>query len=325
MLSTKNLILKESDVPSYWVFAHYLKLNQDLTGQDIKLKSVWNPTERTASMCVYVDKMQSCYMFKDFSTGKGGDKITFVKELFSLSYGGAVEKIINDYNHFVRNHGIKKIEFKPEAKWEIELIKTRSWTEDDAKYWLQYRIGSTMLNKYNVKPIDYYNLIKQDDENLSKIKITSPTMYGYYDKSGNVYKIYQPHNKKRKFYKAFSHIQGIDQLEYQQPYLVITSSLKDVMCLDGFGYNIEVIAPDSENTLIKPYIIENLKGKYKKIITLFDNDEAGKAAIKKYKDIYSINGIYLDLSKDLSDSVKEFGFDKVHHELKSVLKETIHK
>ncbi len=111
MLSTKNLILKESDVPSYWVFAHYLKLNQDLTGQDIKLKSVWNPTERTASMCVYVDKMQSCYMFKDFSTGKGGDKITFVKELFSLSYGGAVEKIINDYNHFVRNHGIKKIEF----------------------------------------------------------------------------------------------------------------------------------------------------------------------------------------------------------------------
>ena len=33
------------------------------------------------------------------------------------------------------------------------------------------------------------------------------------------------------------------------------------------GYNIEVIAPDSENTMIKPHIIENLKKKYKKVIT----------------------------------------------------------
>ena len=51
------------------------------------------------------------------------------------------------------------------------------------------------------------------------------------------------------------------------------------MCLKSFGYNIEVIAPDSENSLIKPHVIENLKVKYKKVITLFDNDEAGKKAI----------------------------------------------
>lgn len=324
MLSTKNLILKHSDVPSYWVFGYYLKLNQNLTGQDIKMKSIWNPTERTASMCIYVDKMQNCYMFKDFSTGKGGDKINLVRELFNLTYGGAVEKIINDYNSFVKTNGTVKIDFKPDSKWELELIQTGSWTQDDANYWLQYRIGSTMLGKYNVKPIDYYNLIKQDDDNISKIKIANLMMYGYYNKSGEVYKIYQPNNSKRKFYKVFSHIQGIDQLEYNQPYLVIASSLKDVMCLDSFGYNIEVIAPDSENTMIKPYIIENLKNKYKKIITLFDNDDAGKNAIDKYKQLYNINGTSLDMSKDLSDSVKDFGWEKVHNKLKVILKETIH-
>lgn len=322
MLSTKNLILKESDVPSYWVFKYYLNLTEDLTGQDIKIKSAWNPTERTPSLCIYVDKSQSCYMFKDFSTGKGGDKINLIKELFNISYGAAVEKIIADYNEYIKRNGTTKISFKVESKWEPELIATRSWTQDDARYWLQYRIGSTMLNKYNVRPIDYYNLTKQDT--ADKIKIQSRFMYGYYDKSGNVYKIYQPYNKKHKFYKAFSHIQGIDQLKYDQPYLVIASSLKDVMCLDSFGYNVEVIAPDSENTMIKPYIIENLKNKYKKIITLFDNDDAGKKAIERYKQVYGINGTSLDMSKDLSDSVKEFGWEKVHSQLKVILKETIH-
>ena len=33
-------------------------------------------------MWVFVDKGQ--YKFKDFSTGKGGNKIDFVKELFNL-------------------------------------------------------------------------------------------------------------------------------------------------------------------------------------------------------------------------------------------------
>ena len=34
-----------------------------------------------------------------------------------------------------------------------------------------------------------------------------------------VYKIYQPRNKKFKFIKVKPHLQGIDQLEYKQPYL----------------------------------------------------------------------------------------------------------
>ncbi len=95
------------------------------------------------------------------------------------------------------------------------------------------------------------------------------------------------------------------------------------MCLKQFGYNLEVIAPDSENTLIKPYIIANLKTKYKKVITLFDNDKAGINAINKYKSMYDINGFHLSLSKDLSDAYKEFGFDKVHHELKDLLRKTL--
>ncbi|CAI8202948.1 MAG: Uncharacterised protein [Arcobacter lacus] len=97
------------------------------------------------------------------------------------------------------------------------------------------------------------------------------------------------------------------------------------MCLKGMGYNIEVICPDSENTMIKPHIIFNLKQKYKKIITLFDNDDAGLKAIERYASTYNIQGCALSICKDISDAMKNHGFDKVHAMLKPLLKETLNK
>jgi hypothetical protein len=325
MINTKSLVVNVSSVPSYWAFQYYLKLSETLNGQDLKIRSIWNPIERTPSMCIYVDKQKQCYMYKDFSTGKGGNKINLLRDMFDLNYSEAVERLINDYNHYVKKHGTAKLEFKPQSKWEIEFVKTRPWNQSDAQYWLQFRIGSSMLNEYNVRPIDYYNLVKEEDGKIQKKTIRGKHMYGYYNKHNEVFKIYQPFRDQFKFYKVGSYIQGIDQLKYNQPYLVICSSLKDAMCLKGFGYNLEVIAPDSENTMIKPYIIENLKEKYEKIITLFDNDEAGKKAIDAYAKAYDINGTALTICKDISDAIKEHGFKKVHEILKPLLKETIHK
>jgi hypothetical protein len=92
------------------------------------------------------------------------------------------------------------------------------------------------------------------------------------------------------------------------------------MCLKSFGYNVETIAPDSENSILKPLIVNHLLQKYKRVVTLFDNDEAGMKAITKYNEVYGIDGNYLSLDKDLSDAVKNFGLQKTHEQLKPLLK-----
>jgi DNA primase len=314
MISTKNLILDGSSVPSTWVFEFYLDLPERLNGQNVQIKSVFHPNERTPSMWIFVDKGQ--YKFKDFSTGKGGNKIDLVKELFNIDFSKAVFKIGQDYNKFITEKGeYSQSTIKPEAKYKVDGIKTRDWNEYDKRFWLQFNIGEDILNKYNVKPLEYYHMVKEDN----KITIKQLYIYGYFSKN-EVYKIYQPRNKKFKFIKVKPHLQGLDQLEYNQPYLVICSSLKDAMCLKQFGYNLEVIAPDSENTVIKPYIIENLKKKYKKVVTLFDNDVAGHTAVGKYQELYDIKGTWLDSSKDIADLVKEKGFADAHKEIKVKLK-----
>jgi len=326
MISTKNLILDGSKVPSTWVFEFYLDLPERLNGQNVQIKSVFHPSERTPSMWVFVDKGQ--YKFKDFSTGKGGNKIDLVKELFSIDYSKAVFKIGKDYNKFITEKGeYSQSTIKPEAKYKVESVNPRKWFDWDAEFWLNFNIGQNMLDKYNVQPLNFYRMVKESDE-ARDVKtigglLAKSYIYGYFDKDDNIYKIYQPKNKKFKFIKVKPHLQGIDQLEYNQPYLVICSSLKDAMCLKQFGYNLEVIAPDSENTIIKPYIIENLKKKYKKVVTLFDNDVAGHNAVNKYEQLYDIKGTWLDSSKDIADLVKEKGFADAHKEIKVKLKSVL--
>jgi len=196
-----------------------------------------------------------------------------------------------------------------------------SYTEDP-NFEDVYYVGEVKAMTIPEVKKHFPHISNEELEKLQKYNSNNNYIYGYFTQDGEVYKIYQP-KSKRRFFKVKSHIQGLDQLKYNQPYLVICSSLKDAICLKSFGYNIEVIAPDSENTMIKPYIIENLKNKYKKCITLFDNDDAGYKAIKRYNEVYQIKGTSLQLSKDISDAISQFDFKTVHQELKPLLKEAL--
>ena len=85
MFSTKGFVDNKNDVNSAWVFEYYLTLPERLNGQDLKIKSVFNPNERTPSMCIYLCPYKNEYKFKDFSTGKQGSKVDLVQELFDLT------------------------------------------------------------------------------------------------------------------------------------------------------------------------------------------------------------------------------------------------
>tara|TARA_R110000803_G_scaffold79858_2_gene145584 strand:+ start:2835 stop:3809 length:975 start_codon:yes stop_codon:yes gene_type:complete len=324
MISTKNFADNKEDINSAWVFEYYLTLPEKLCGQDIKIKSIYNTSERTPSMCIYLCPYKNEYKFKDFSTGKQGSKVDLVQTLFDLNYSRALFRIVEDYNKWVMDGGIfDNKEFIPAPKFQLDFAMQREWNNEDAEYWLQFNIGVNMLKEYKVFPLEYFNMVKEHEDKIEKIKIEKKGIYAYYNNEGDVYKIYQPHSSKNKFTKVKEYLQGMDQLTYKKDYLIITSSLKDGMCLNSFGFNLDFIAPHSENTMLKPHIIHNLKSKYKKILSLFDNDEAGHAAMETYKRVYNIEGVYIKSEKDLSDAVKKYGADAVKPKLFNLIKERI--
>jgi len=317
MFKTKNLVHNIKDVPVGWIFQEFCSLKEKLTGQDVKIKSLFNPKERTPSMCIYTDK-SSTYKYKDFSTGKGGSAVDLVKDLKQISYHKACQLIVENYNDFVlhNNGGYDIKEFKQASKYKVTSYAMRSWSTQDQYFWTQFNIGSKLLEAHIVRPLESYCMTKDDNE----LCIKGLYLYGYFKADGTLYKIYQPKTLDKKFIKVTDYTQGIHQCTGEK-YLIITSSLKDVMSIKSLKLkHLDIIAPDSENTMLKHEMMEDLKDKYKKIILLFDNDDAGIESMKKYKEKFPyVQLAVLPMSKDVSDSIKDYGAKEVRNRLVPIL------
>lgn len=317
MFKTKSLVHDIKDVPTAWIFEHFCNLKEKLTGQDVKIKSLFNPKERTPSMCIYMNKSNT-YKYKDFSTGRAGSAIDLIKDITQLPFHKTCLLIIEKYNDFVlHNNGGYDIEkFQRASKYKVTSYKLRSWTTQDQYFWTQFNIGSKLLEEFHVKPLESYCMTKDED----RLCIKGLYLYGYFKADGSLYKIYQPKTLDKKFIKVTDYIQGMHQSSGES-YLIITSSLKDVMSIKSLKLsNIDVIAPDSENTMLKQDLMDELKDKYNKIIVMFDNDDAGIKAMIAYKQKFPfIETALLPMSKDVSDSIKDSGAKEVRNRLVPIL------
>jgi len=328
MLSTENLISNISEVPREWVFEYYLKLDEKLCGQDVKLKSPFNPIDKNPSAYVFWSQRLGSYQFKDFSTNINGDGVSLVKALLNLSTRGeAAHKIMVDYNEFKLSNkeDYSLREFKVQQRYKVVSFEKTNWTTLDQKFWTQFHIGSKLLEQYKVCPLVGYKMTKEVAGEVKELEVKGRHyIYGYFREDGTLYKIYQPMLRENKFLKVREYIQGTDQLTYKKDYLVITSSLKDLMGFTRLGYKeAESVAPDSENVLMSASVMSSYKLRYKGVCTLFDNDDAGIKAMKKYVDTYGVKGVLLPLSKDLSDSMRDNTLLKVKEVLTPLLKKAL--
>jgi len=316
MFKTKNLVHDIKDVPIPWIFEHFCKLKEKLTGDDIKIKSLFTK-ERTPSMCIYFDNARQMYKYKDFSSGKGGSAIDLVKELTQKSYHQACQQVIEEFNDYVlhNNGGYNVQEFKQASRYKVTSIVPRSWSTQDQTYWTQFNIGTRLLSEHKVVPLESYYMEKDDKQ----LHIRGLYLYGYFKADGTLYKIYQPKTQDKKFIKVSDYVQGSDQLKDHR-FLVITSSLKDIMALKSLKLSVDYIAPDSENALIRKELMNEYFKKYEKIIVLFDFDEAGIKAMERYKELYpEILTAVLPMSKDPSDSIRDYGPKEVRNRLVPIL------
>lgn len=320
MISTKNLY-EIGDIPQTWVFEYYLRLQEKLVGQDVKILSVFNVKDKVPSMCIYVDAISGNYKFKDFSSGLQGGHIRLIMNMYNITYQEAAVKIIQDYEEYRKhNTAAEKVELVHHDRFKVTDYQIRHWTNLDQNYWLNYSISSGLLEYYNVAPLEYFTMSKEEpDGKLVEMVTKRNYIYGYFRKDGTLFKIYLPKTPDKKFIKVGNYIQGVEQLVGKE-YLIITSSMKDLMAFTRLGFdNIESIAPDSENSMLPGSFVEKIKKKYKKVLVLFDNDDPGIKSMAAYKNKHGLDYIRFELEKDLSDAVKAHGVEKVKKQLSKLI------
>jgi hypothetical protein len=327
MFSSKNFIQNVHQVPSTWIFETYLGLAEPLSGQRVRMNSMFNPADKTPSMFLYYDRTNDVYKYKCFSTGRGGSAIELMMQIWNCNFRQAAIRITDDYTEFLKSGKRCDTKIVEHSTWVVTDYTIRKWSRTDASFWLSYNITSANLEEHNVRPIDRYTMTKKslDGAPEQEFIVSSKNLYGYFTKEGVLYKIYQPFNNDRKFIKICDYVQGMDQLKGHK-HLIITSSLKDLMACKSLPYlQVDLIAPDSENTILDKSLIEELKDKYEGIVTMMDSDQPGINSMQKYKELYNLPFVYLPQEKDLSDIVKMHGAQKTLQYLAPVLHRSLDK
>ena len=262
-------------------------------------------------------------LYKDFGyPDHTFDCFSYVKFKFNVPFINALKIIDCDFNLNLSNKkedslftmgylGHSQIQPKYIKKQTIIQKKHRAWNKDDAKFWRKYLVSKKILNTFAVEPISHFWI----NNNRFTCKSIS-----YAFKFKNRYKIYSPYEEKNKWLSNTkkTDVQGYNQLPNKGERLIITSSLKDVMCLHAAGYH--SIAMQSEMQIPDEKLISELKERFNTIEILYDNDfdkenNPGQAMANKICALYGFKNICLPnefKSKDPSDLVNKVGnFNKL--------------
>lgn len=265
--------------------------------------------DKTPSFGCFYSKKTKQLLFKDHGTGQCGNVVKFV-ELYTgkTNYSDILQDIVQRLKITNDTELVSSKQYIPSTETVIGVVR-QEFTETDINYWKQFNISTTTLKKFGVNSIKYYlcnGVVKSIYENENP-------MYAY--KVYNHFKIYKPlADKYTKWRNNLTEldIQGFKQLPKTGDTLIITKSMKDVMCLYEMG--IPAISPSSESTFIPDKILEQLKKRFKRIIIMFDRDGAGITYLRKMSRKTGLEGMLVHKkfrAKDISDAIRDNGFDKV--------------
>lgn len=306
---------------SIWGFKHFCNLEEDLIGQNVRIKSIFNK-EKTPSMWIYFTEGE--YLFKCFSSGNSGDIINLIEHLTGKPYCEAEDMLREAYINADVQVNPLIITSKTRIKFLLDTYEVRHWFDYDVKYWKQFNVELKDLANYNIMPLGSYTLKRHHSDKEDVLKVSNKYVYGFFNNKGELFKVYSPYCKNFKFYNIRTYLQGLDQLTFKVPTLLIVSSMKDILSFNSLKFKtIECVAPSSENSYLTLPQITLFRNKYKNILTLFDYDRAGLNASTFYKKNYGINYIELPMAKDISDSIKKEGKVPVKELLQVNLKQVL--
>lgn len=306
-----NIIETINDVPEEWIYKYYYeqrflgdpnplrgKIYQPFDGRIIRVRSAVSRDTNPSLVFYYKN---GHYLWNDFSSGMKGDAVAFVSYILNKNRSQAEINILYSYEEFLSNGGeIKPIIIREREKAIFEPI-TKSFSQYSIEDFASYKISLSTLNFYKVKQLDEYKIKKG-----STITTHTGYTFGFFCNKG-LYQIYSPGMEKNKYIHVdTSYLIGSEQLEFKSDNCLIISGLKDIMALRDLQLDVECVAGLSETSLLSYDQIDFLRSHYKFILTMFDNDRAGLEGMRRYKKVYDIDFVHVQMEKDLAENNRSY-------------------
>ena len=308
---TKELLLQRLSQEA--IMEHYLGVHVGSGLFCSPLRKDENPT------CAFYKNKQGDLIFKDFNGSFCGNCFNLVMYKYNVSFYMALQMIANDFG-IIHSDRIQKHEKlvdysgKVLEKTEACLLQAevKDFTDKELDWWSKYGITKEILQRFGVYSI------KTTFLNGKYHSSSSPSYYifGYYygiKDNKELWRMYFPQRSKFRFLSNWSAklIQGSKQLPKSGDLVIITKSMKDVMCLYGLGET--AIAPNSETLFVTEQQYEALQKRFKHIVVLYDNDRPGMYNMHKIRKKFGCTCVMIPKkygANDISDFYKKYGRDK---------------
>lgn len=277
MLSRYDVLLRTDNGRA--VFQHYL-------GQEPKAgRTFQNPfvdKQQTPSFNLYPNEAGE-WRYKDFATPDEGCWLDFVMQLHGLGVPDALYRIVQDLG-LTDATGYAAQEpqlFVPVPRKTARPLHAtyHAFTSEELEYWQQYGIGLDVLAKYGIRAIAQYKGTKPDNASYTITARANNPIFAY-DAGEGFVKMYAPlaTHKSYKFTwptgQPTGHVFGLAQLSSWQSVILLAAGEKDAMALSAHGY--AAVTVGSENVLVRPELIAELKGRCDEVLICYDADDTGR-------------------------------------------------
>lgn len=205
--------------------------------------------------------------------------VEFVKLLFPLlNHIQIINKIYWDLQEGVDQKIVLEIREASQDEIDMAVEIDHILLDFEKQYFKDYHVTESTLKYYEIKGCrDSFIANKR----FCKSRKSDPAFVYLHDKDS--YSIYRPlaeKSKKHRKHNIRNHIMGYKELPETGDILFITKSMKDIMVFHELG--IPAIAPHSERTFLPKGVLDELKLRFKEIYVVYDNDETGVEASKKF-------------------------------------------
>lgn len=286
----------------------------------------------TCSFSIINDKL----VFRDWSEPIYWDVFDVVQKRFGVNFHQALNIVATDFGltegkipepilPVKTGTGIRK-------RKKIFQTQVQPFMAQDMNYLSQFGITKKIAERFSVFSVK--NLIV-DGHQRYHYSLYDPAI-GYYlglnSRNQQKWKIHFYYRGDFRFMCNTSRFNGWLQLPETGGILVITKSMKDVMTLYRLG--ITATAPQGESVIIKKETVEELKSRFKHVVSLFDFDGPGIKAAQRLRKEHGIPSYMLTNgrcgtknfggSKDISDYVRDKGLTAAQNLVNYEINKIIH-
>lgn len=312
---TKEFLLSKNNEETYMTYYLGIPVKKGLFKSPLR-------SDNHVTCSFFRGKSGNLY-FKDFASGKCLTFEGVVMEKYGCNYSTALKIIARDFGYSHSSPQKKVVKIQPkfeEDKQTFIQAEIKEFSEAELKWWNSFGITKDILNKFKVFSCKTVFL----NGNIYAQSAQHSPIYGYYfGKKENIeqWRIYMPKRKEFRFIGNVSTktIQGYKQLPKNGKLVVITKSMKDVMCLYSLG--ISAIAPNSETQFVTDKVLEELKQRFKYVALLYDNDLTGVRFTNKIRKQHPELIVTLiprkTGAKDISDHYHMYGKEKTQELIKN--------